>query len=536
MQTRLAASTLFVLCASPIARADLFSAQQLISAQADGARSVHVADLDGDGDPDVLSASSSDDKVAWYENLGGAQFGAQQVITTDADKAGCVHAADLDGDGDLDVLSTSIGDDKLAWYENLGAGQFGPEQLLDTTPRDPRSVIAADLDGDGDADVLSASSAGAGVTWYENLGAGAFAASQAIDATLEQAYCVRAADLDGDGDADVLAAGLYPGTLTWYENLGGGQFGARQVIDSVQGAYGAYYLSVDDLDGDGHPDVLWKANNSSGGSIREVRWYENDGAGQFQSYDVYRGSEYNPVCMTAADLDGDGAREVVWGGGDSVLVRHHNTGSGGSSRFDDEQVISDTVTFPIDVCAADLDGDGDADLVAAANLDDTIVWFENQTIDPSTIAGFCFGDGTDGTSCPCSNDTSPGAQEGCRNSQGHGAVLEVVSGGPVYALDDLVLGVSQARPGQPAVLVQGSSQVALAFKDGKLCAGFPTERMEVLLLDAVGQAVTTQSIVTEGNVPGPGATRYYQAWYRDPAVSVCGSGSNLTGGLVVDWM
>jgi len=40
------------------------------------------------------------------------------VITTEADGANCVYAADLDGDGDLDVLSSSSGDDKIAWYEN----------------------------------------------------------------------------------------------------------------------------------------------------------------------------------------------------------------------------------------------------------------------------------------------------------------------------------------------------------------------------------------------------------------------------------
>ena len=74
--------------------------------------------MDSDGDLDVLSASSGDDKIAWYANDGTGQFGPQQVITTVADGARCVYAADLDGDGDLDVLSASYNDDKIAWYEN----------------------------------------------------------------------------------------------------------------------------------------------------------------------------------------------------------------------------------------------------------------------------------------------------------------------------------------------------------------------------------------------------------------------------------
>jgi len=90
----------------------------VITTAANGAWSVHATDLDGDGDADVLSASSVDDKIAWYENLGGGTFGAQQVITTAGDRPLSVYATDLDGDGDADVLSASFLDDKIAWYEN----------------------------------------------------------------------------------------------------------------------------------------------------------------------------------------------------------------------------------------------------------------------------------------------------------------------------------------------------------------------------------------------------------------------------------
>ena len=61
-----------------------------------------------DGNPDLLSASELDDTIAWYENTDGAgSFGSQQVISTAADSARSVFAADVDGDGDLDVLSAS---------------------------------------------------------------------------------------------------------------------------------------------------------------------------------------------------------------------------------------------------------------------------------------------------------------------------------------------------------------------------------------------------------------------------------------------
>ena len=68
---------------------------------------------------DVLSASSNDDKIAWYENDGSESF-TEHAISTSADNARSVYAVDVDGDGDLDVLSASFYDNKIAWYESQG--------------------------------------------------------------------------------------------------------------------------------------------------------------------------------------------------------------------------------------------------------------------------------------------------------------------------------------------------------------------------------------------------------------------------------
>ena len=85
-----------------------------ISTSADYAVSVHAADVDGDGDMDVLSASRNDDKVAWYENDGSESF-TEHVISTSADGAVDIHTVDVDGDGDMDVISASYDDYKIAW-------------------------------------------------------------------------------------------------------------------------------------------------------------------------------------------------------------------------------------------------------------------------------------------------------------------------------------------------------------------------------------------------------------------------------------
>ena len=150
---------------------------------------------------------------------------------------------------------------------------------------------------------------------------------------------------------------------------------------------------------------------------------------------------------------------------------------------------------------------------------------------------FCFGDGSTSTGglavdCPCGNTADLG--EGCANSHGHGARL-IGSGTTSVAADDLVLSVSQGRVNQPCMLLQGATRIAVPFKDGILCTGSPTERLEVLFLDGAGAASSVESVAGNGNA-SPGLTRYYQAWYRDPFDHApCTARSNLTHALEVDW-
>jgi hypothetical protein len=115
----------------------------------------------------VISASSIDDTIAWFANDGAGNFGPEQTISSSQDGARSVTTADVDGDGDLDVVSASNNDDTVAWFENDGAGNFGPEQTISSTQDSVRSVTTADVDGDGDLDVLSASLFDDTVSWFD---------------------------------------------------------------------------------------------------------------------------------------------------------------------------------------------------------------------------------------------------------------------------------------------------------------------------------------------------------------------------------
>ena len=296
--------------------------QVIIEPELEGVQEVFAADLDNDGDLDVLSASSGDGKIAWYENDGSGGFGPQQVITTNADGAQSVYAADLDNDGDQDVLSASSVydpmDSKIAWYENDGAGNFGPQQLI-TLDAGAHTVFAADLDNDGDMDVLSASTVynpiEGKIAWYKNDGSGNFGPQQVITTVAEYAV-VYPADLDNDGDQDVLAASYSDGII-WYENDGSGNFGLPQVINTHADGAGSVYAA--DLDNDGDQDVL-AASYSDG-----IIWYENDGNGNLGAKQTITTEVMHAASVHAADLDNDGDMDVLSASsGDGKIAWYEN--------------------------------------------------------------------------------------------------------------------------------------------------------------------------------------------------------------------
>jgi hypothetical protein len=349
----------------------VFIGPNTISTDANDARSVFAADVDGDGDMDVLSASRLDHKIAWYENDGGGHFMAH-TISTDARGAMSVFAADVDGDGDMDVLSASSFDDKIAWYENDGDEGF-TAHTIDTSANGAYSVFAVDLDGDGDIDVLSAALFDDKIAWYENDGSENFTA-HTISTAANFATSVFAVDLDGDGDIDVLSASRSDDKIAWYENDGNAGFKAHTISTDADEARSVFAA---DLDGDGDIDVLSASSNETTAKSK-IAWYENDGNQGFTARTISTPA-HGARSVFAADVDGDGDIDVLSAStdvhrtNDNKIVWYENDGNKNFKAH----TIGRSAFGAQSVFAADVDGDGNNDVLIASTNDNTIAWYEN---------------------------------------------------------------------------------------------------------------------------------------------------------------
>nr|WP_315255735.1 T9SS type A sorting domain-containing protein [uncultured Flavobacterium sp.] len=359
-----------------------FGSQQVITKKAFGVRSVITADIDGDGKKDLISASQDDDKVAWYKHIdGNGNFGRQLAIACRVQNPSNVYPGDFDGDNDIDLLVNSKDDAKLAWIENVnGLGFYGKQHIITESVEVGNITPVSypvDIDGDGDLDIATLKTPV--LFWYENDGLGNFATEHIIDDT-SSVSIIRSKDIDGDGDMDLVCGVYNADKISWYKNLDSkGTFSSELIITDTGDDNGSLTsLEIADMDGDNDMDIIASSYNT------DTHYYKNtNGLGDFVK-------EYMSVfsamqAVYPADIDGDGDNDIVgvsaFGGGsfDSVVWYENSNGKGNFSTIKHD--ISTLTTHGESIHAADIDNDGDIDVLTASGHSQTsglLAWYENN--------------------------------------------------------------------------------------------------------------------------------------------------------------
>lgn len=178
-------------------------------------------EIGADDDIDVIGAAINDNEVAWWENTDGdGSAWTKHAVNATFASAFAVNAADMDGDGDIDVLGASMNDNTVAWWENTaGDGSAWTEHLVDGAFGGAQDVFGEDVDGDGDIDVVGAAYVDDLVSWWENIdGDGSAWTEHTVDSLFDAACSVHPIDVDGDGDMDIFGAARQGGEIAWWES------------------------------------------------------------------------------------------------------------------------------------------------------------------------------------------------------------------------------------------------------------------------------------------------------------------------------
>jgi len=331
---------------------------------------VVVADFNNDTFPDILQQSTVPNgwgadpaTIKSYLTTASGVFGAP-TQTDDGDNPLYLASADLNGDGLPDVVSASVHNGALAVFFNnsLTPGTLNTPLVLDSPGASQLAV--ADVNGDGLPDIVSADY---NVSLFLQSSAGTFA--DAIPLYPGGANWVAVGDLNGDGMPDIVVTDGTGVHLLVHTGAASATTYAAPVTVFTQTpnahVYGWNLVAIADVDGDGLNDLVITDPGPTGGAAPTVNVLLQNPAshGTFLaavSYPVAQASLAQSVIVQ--DLDGDGRPDLVVGGSDAVSVLLQDPAHAGAFLA----ATNFAAPGANEVAVADVNGDGRPDIITAS--------------------------------------------------------------------------------------------------------------------------------------------------------------------------
>ncbi len=383
-----------------------FSAASAHAGGGTNAAAVAVADMNADGVADLVVGDLASPAVSVIEGTAPATITAVDFTAPTTAAAGTlpidVDIADMNGDGKPDVVAADLLGNVVSVLLN-GTAPAAAVPALSTaqtfaTGAGPRGVAIADLNGDGKPDILTANEAGNTVSIVFNTTTAASAtlsfSSHADLPVGDFPFAVTAADFNGDGLPEIAVANAHDNTVTVAGNSvppGSTVPGFQVSATLATGAAPSSVVAVD-VNGDGLRDLVvadWSVGTVDVLLNTTVPGATDASFAARQPFAVGSGPEW----ADAIDVNNDGLPDIVSANSIdntfSVLLNATSPGSA-SLAFGAPQVFA-SGTQPCHVTGADLDGDGRIDLVVTSQGNASASLFINQTMPGASTVAFASG-------------------------------------------------------------------------------------------------------------------------------------------------
>jgi hypothetical protein len=324
-----------------------------------------IADLNGDGHPDVVTANSYGNDVSVFLGNGdGTLRNAHEFPAGTAPAS--VAIMDLNGDGRLDIATTNgglaegeaeeiNGSNDISVMLGRGDGTFA-KRVNYPAGDVPSGLVMADLNGDGSPDLLTVDRHQSQLALLRGGGDGTFRPYTRIPINgLTLSRRLTAADLNGDGVVDVVVPAESDGSVVVLTGTGHGTFDQKSYPEN---GIEPVAVTVADLNGDGKPDLA--VANGYPAHDTSVILARGGGFGPDHTYPT----GFAPHSIVATDLNGDGIPDLAVGNvGASTVSILLGRGDGTFGRKLDLPTGSTATNNTIAV--AYMNGDGRPDLVTA---------------------------------------------------------------------------------------------------------------------------------------------------------------------------
>ena len=349
-----------------------------------------IGDIDGDGKPDMVVPSLEGRATSILRNTGTPgtmSFARTDIAASTYPRA--VALGDIDGDGKIDMVVSSNTNNFLLIYLNTstpGAVSFSAPVTLTFSNNYAANVLALrDMDGDGKPDIVAISGT-IDLSIFLNTGSPgnvSFAPEVVTTVPNSGEASLAIGDMDGDGKPDVVVcnSAYYPSVFKNLSTPGTVSFGAR--LDVPAGS-APFWVSVGDLDGDGLMDMA--VVNANDNTVSVFRNTTTGGTISFAPLANFATST-TPVGLCIADLNGDGKPELVTANdGNNTVSVLQNTSTRGTISFATAANYG-VGNYPYAALAADMDGDGLADILTVNEYASNVSVLRNQFLAPH-IASF----------------------------------------------------------------------------------------------------------------------------------------------------